>query len=84
MVATRRALTVQLDPDKVAQMVIRVLQEDPTGAVGPEVEGDVSTVARSECGEGHVGGLSDGDGVPDASFERGPIEEAVLPSDSKQ
>lgn len=59
-------LTVELDPDEVSQMIVRVLQEDAVASVRPEVEGDVSAGAGFERGEGHVGGLSDGDRVPNA------------------
>lgn len=62
-------LTVQLDPDEVAQMVIWVFQEDPIGAVGPEVEGDVSADARFKGGESHIGGLGNGYCIPDTPYK---------------
>lgn len=36
--------------------------------IGFEVEGDVTTGARPEGGEGYVCGLGEGYGVPDVSF----------------
>lgn len=48
-------------------MVIRVLQEDTVGTIGFEVEGDVSTGSWLEGGEGDVGWLGEGYGVPDVS-----------------
>lgn len=58
-------LTVQLDPDEIPQMVIGVFQEDPVGAVGPEVEGNVGADAGVKGGEGHIGGLGNGYRIPD-------------------
>lgn len=54
-------------------MVIRVLQEDTLLTIGFEVEGDVSTGARPEGGEGYVGGLGEGYGVPDVSCGKNKI-----------
>ena len=61
-------LTIQLYPNEVSKLFIRVLQEDAMVSIGFEVEGDVSTGARPEGGEGYVGGLDEGNGVPDVSW----------------
>ena len=60
-------LTIELYPYKVSKLVIRVLQEDTVVAVGLEVEGDVGAGSRPERGEGDVGGLGEGNGIPDVS-----------------
>lgn len=63
-------LTIHLYPNKVSQLVIRVLQEHAVVTVGFEVEGDVSAGARPEGREGYVGGLGEGYCVPDVFFEK--------------
>lgn len=63
-----RQLTVELYPYEVAKLLIGVLQEDPVVPVGFKVEGDVSAGPRPEGGEGDVGGLGEGYGIPDVSL----------------
>ena len=64
------SLTVELYAQEVAELLVRVLQEDTVVSVGLEVEGDVSAGARFEGRECDVGGLDEGYGVPDVSCER--------------
>lgn len=51
-------------------VIICVLYEHATGAVGSKVERDVSAGAGDKSGERDVGGLHKGNSVPDASYGR--------------
>lgn len=52
-------------------VVISILYKHATGAVSSKMERDVSTGARDKCGKSDVGGLGEGNSVPDASYGKG-------------